>query len=82
MIQPSASEHPIGHGRGRFAVDGDPFINDYCDDTGSHLNPNMTDFARSKFPPEAPKPGTVAISLERSNGGRGIGIVMPHFPKN
>ncbi len=34
------------------------------------------------LPPDAPKRETVAWSVERQDGGRGFGIVMPHFYKN
>ena len=34
------------------------------------------------LPPESPKRETVAWCVERSDSGRGFGIVMPHFYKN
>ena len=34
------------------------------------------------LPPGAPKRETVAWGVEREDGGRGFGIVMPHFYKN
>ena len=34
------------------------------------------------LPPEAPKREAVAWGVERTDGGRGFAIVMPHFYKN
>ena len=36
----------------------------------------------SMLPPENPKQEIVAWAVERTDGGRGMGIVMPHFYKN
>ena len=38
--------------------------------------------ATAMLPPESPKRETVAWCVERADGGRGFGIVMPHFYKN
>ena len=42
----------------------------------------MTVLATAMLPPEAPKRETVAWAVERPDGGRGFGIVMPHFYRN
>ena len=34
------------------------------------------------LPPDAPKREAVAWGIERADGGRGFGVVMPHFYKN
>ena len=34
------------------------------------------------LPPESPKKQTVAWAVERKDGGRGVGIVMPHYYQN
>ena len=33
-------------------------------------------------PPEKPKRETVGWAVERADGGRGAGVVMPHFYRN
>ena len=38
--------------------------------------------ATASLPPEDPKEETVAWAIERPDGGRGVGIVMPHFYRN
>ncbi len=42
----------------------------------------MTVLATSLLPPEAPQREAVAWGVERADGGRGFGIVMPHFYRN
>ena len=34
------------------------------------------------LPPEAPRREIVAWAVSRPDGGRGMGVVMPHFYKN
>jgi hypothetical protein len=41
-----------------------------------------TALATSLLPPEAPKPEVVAWAVSRADGGRGMGVVMPHFYRN
>jgi hypothetical protein len=43
---------------------------------------NVTALATAMLPPESPKREVVAWGVERRDGGRGVGIVMPHFYKN
>jgi len=38
--------------------------------------------ATSMLPPEDPKREAVSWCIERPDGGRGMGIVMPHFFRN
>ncbi|MEO6787324.1 MAG: hypothetical protein ABI318_14420, partial [Chthoniobacteraceae bacterium] len=42
----------------------------------------VTVLATSMLPPEAPKSERMAWCVERADGGRGFGIVMPHFYRN
>jgi hypothetical protein len=60
----------------------EPYINNYFGTGGNKLAPNVTAIATSMLPPEAPKRETVAWCVERTDGGRGFGIVMPHFYRN
>ena len=80
-ITPAALDHPINRGWQEFTIHDEPYYNNYF----GHKNvmaPNVTALATSMLPPAKPTPETVAWCVERSDGGRGFGIVMPHFYKN
>ncbi len=81
-ITPAAAQHPIARGWKEFTLRDEPYINNYFGKGGNKLAPNVTAIATSMLPPETPKRETVAWCVERSDGGRGFGIVMPHFFKN
>lgn len=81
-ITPAASEHPVSRGWREFTLHDEPYINNYFGEDGNRLAPNVTALATSMLPPESPKRETVAWCVERSDMGRGFGIVMPHFYKN
>lgn len=87
-IEPGAPSHPVSRGWRSFTVHDEPYINNYFGLEGyfgldgKKLAPTATALASSMLPPEAPKRETVAWSVERKDGGRGFGIVMPHFYKN
>lgn len=81
-ITPAAAQHPIARGWKEFTLHDEPYINNYFGKGENKLAPNVTAIATSMLPPEAPKRETVAWCVERDDGGRGFGIVMPHFYKN
>ena len=81
-ITPGAPEHPVARGWKEFTLYDEPYINNYFGGDGNRLAPNVTALATSMLPPESPKRETVAWCTERSDSGRGFGIVMPHFYKN
>ncbi len=81
-ITPAAAQHPITRGWKEFTLHDEPYINNYFGKGENKLAPNVTAIATSMLPPEAPKIETVAWCVERADGGRGFGIVMPHFYKN
>jgi type 1 glutamine amidotransferase len=81
-ITPAATEHPVSRGWKEFTLHDEPYINNYFGADGNQLAPNVTALAISMLPPESPKRETVAWCVERSDSGRGFGIVMPHFYKN
>lgn len=81
-IKPEAAQHPISRGWKEFTLHDEPYINNYFGKGENKLAPNVTAIATSMLPPEAPKRETVAWCVERPDGGRGFGIVMPHFYKN
>jgi hypothetical protein len=50
--------------------------------SSNYLGPDAVTLATSMLPPEAPQRETVAWAIERKDGGRGVGVVMPHFYRN
>jgi type 1 glutamine amidotransferase len=80
-ITAAAPQHPVARGWREFTVNDEPYTNNYFG-PGNQLAPNVTTFATSLLPPNAPKVETVAWGIERADGGRGFAIVMPHFYKN
>jgi type 1 glutamine amidotransferase len=81
-ITPAAPQHPIARGWKEFTLKDEPYTNNYFGKENNRPAPNVTALATSMLPPENPKPETVAWCVERADGGRGFGIVMPHFYKN
>ena len=77
-----AHPHPILRGWKEFTVNDEPYINNYFGGEGNALLPGATVLATSMLPPESPKSERVAWCVERADGGRGFGIVMPHFYRN
>jgi type 1 glutamine amidotransferase len=81
-ITPAAPQHPISRGWKAFTLHDEPYFNNYFGKDGNRPAANVTVLATSMLPPEAPKREPVAWCVERPDGGRGFGIVMPHFYKN
>ena len=81
-ISPAAAGHPVSRGWRDFIVDDEPYYNNYFGPDGNMPAANVTLFATAMLPPEAPKREAVAWGIERTDGGRGFAIVMPHFYKN
>jgi type 1 glutamine amidotransferase len=81
-ITPAAAEHAVSRGWKEFTLHDEPYINNYFGKDENKLASNVTALATSMLPPEKPKRETVAWCVERTDGGRGFGIVMPHFYKN
>jgi len=63
-----------------FSLRDEPYYNNYFGPNGPL--PNVTALATSMLPPEEPKRETVAWAVSRADGGRGMGVVMPHFYRN
>jgi type 1 glutamine amidotransferase len=81
-ITPAAAGHPVSRGWKEFTLNDEPYINNYFGGEGNALLPGVTVLATSMLPPEVPKSERVAWCIERADGGRGFGIVMPHFYRN
>jgi len=81
-ITPSAPEHPISRGWKEFTVHDEPYINNYFGPNGNKPVPAVTALATSMLPPEKPTKEIVSWCIQREDGGRGFGIVMPHFYRN
>ena len=63
-----------------FTLNDEPYINNYFGKDGPAKN--VTALATAMLPPEKPNKETVVWAAERADGGRGIGVVMPHFYRN
>jgi len=81
-VSPAAVGHPVSHGWREFTVAEEPYYNNYFGPDGNRPAANVTAFATAMLPPEAPKRELIAWGTQRTNGGRGFGVVMPHFYKN
>jgi type 1 glutamine amidotransferase len=88
-ITPMAPQHPIARGWQEFTLRDEPYCKNFFGAPGNKLGgegtkpaSNVTILATSLLPPDAPKPEPVAWCVERADGGRGFGIVMPHFYRN
>jgi type 1 glutamine amidotransferase len=79
-IEPGSTDHPVLRGWKTFTVNDEPYIKNYFGPAG--LAPNVTVLATSQLPPESPQREIVGWAVSRSDGGRGAGIVMPHFYRN
>lgn len=81
-ITPAAPGHPVMRGWQEFTLKDEPYINNYFGPDGNKPAANVTVLATSMLPPEDPKREAVSWCIERADGGRGMGIVMPHFFRN
>ena len=79
-IEPGDEPHPVLNGWQPFTLHDEPYINNYFGKGG--MATNVTPIATSLLPPDAPKRECVAWAVSREDGGRGVGVVMPHFYKN
>ncbi len=79
-IVPTDRVHPVLNGWQAFTIHDEPYIRNYFGKTG--LAAGVTPLATSMLPPEAPHEEIVAWAVARTDGGRGVGVVMPHFFRN
>lgn len=81
-ITPTEVHHPINRGWSEFTLHDEPYLNSYFGPHDNQPASNVTILATSMLPPEAPSPEKVAWCIQRTDGGRGFAIVMPHFYRN
>jgi type 1 glutamine amidotransferase len=79
-IEPGDTPHPVLSGWQPFTLTDEPYINNYFGKEG--MAENVTPIATTLLPPDAPKRECIGWAVSREDGGRGVGIVMPHFYKN
>jgi type 1 glutamine amidotransferase len=79
-IEPAKADHPVLRGWSAFTLNDEPYINNYFGKDGP--DKNVTALATAMLPPEKPQRETVAWATTRPDGGRGVGVVMPHFYRN
>jgi hypothetical protein len=79
-IVPEKGDHPVLRGWKEFTFDDEPYWNNYFGKDGPAKN--VTPLAISMLPPDAPKKEIVAWAVARPDGGRGVGIVLPHYFRN
>lgn len=79
-IAPAKGDHPVLRGWQEFTFDDEPYWNNYFGKDGPAKN--VTPLATSMLPPSEPKQEIVAWAVERPDGGRGVGIVLPHYFRN
>lgn len=82
VIEPAGDRHEVLRGWKTFTLTDEPYIENYFGPPGWAEQAGVIEFASSMLPPEAPKRQVVAWGIERPDGGRGFGIVMPHFYEN
>lgn len=81
-IEPAAEGHPVARGWQTFNLHDEPYMNNYFGPPGHAEEVGLIPIATSLLPPEQPERHLVAWGLQRDDGGRGFGIVMPHFYRN
>jgi type 1 glutamine amidotransferase len=79
-IEPAKREHPVLRGWSAFTLHDEPYINNYFGPQG--MADNVVPLATAMLPPENPQHEVVAWAVDRADGGRGMGVVMPHFYRN
>jgi len=76
-VTPVGRQHPVERGWREFTLYDEPYWSNYFGKTG--MAANVVPLAETRLPPEDPQRHVVAWAVERADGGRGVGIVMPHF---
>jgi type 1 glutamine amidotransferase len=81
-VTPATPDHPVSRGWREFTFHDEPYIKNYFGPNENKLADGVAALATSMLPPEAPEKQIVAWGIQRADGGRGMGVVMPHFYRN
>ncbi|MFT4690176.1 MAG: ThuA domain-containing protein [Verrucomicrobiia bacterium] len=79
-IKPGKKGHPVLRGWKTFKLRDEPYTKNYFGLKG--LAPGVFSLATAQYPPTDPRTEIIAWGIERKDGGRGMGITMPHFYRN
>lgn len=79
-LAPEGTSHPVLRGWKTFSFYDEPYWNNYFGKDGPAEN--VTFLVSAMLPPEEPRKEIVAWAVQRDDGGRGLGIVVPHFIGN
>jgi len=79
-LVPEENDHPILQGWKKFSFDDEPHWNNYFGKDG--MAPNVTPLVYAMLPATEPKKETIGWAVQRKDGGRGVGLVVPHFFRN
>lgn len=79
-LEPGEGSHPVLRGWKAFSFHDEPYWDNYFGAQG--MAPNVTPLAIAQLPPEKPVRQVVGWGIERPDGGRGVGLVVPHFYRN
>lgn len=80
-IAPATGGHPVTRGWKEFTLREEPYILNWFGPQFAEkgLAEGVFPIATSMLPPGAPQAEIVAWGVQRPDGGRGVGVVMPHF---
>ncbi len=79
-ITRATPKHAISRGWETFNIKDEPYTKNYFGKNG--FAPGVVPLATVEFPLDAPKTEVIAWAIERTSGGRGMGVTMPHFYRN
>jgi type 1 glutamine amidotransferase len=79
-LTPADGEHPVLCGWKEFYLDDEPYWNNYFGPNGPAKN--VTSLVTAMLPADAPKQETLVWAVDRPDGGRGVGAVVPHYFHN
>lgn len=77
---PAECDHPVLRGWKEFTIDDEPYWNNYFGKDGPAEN--VTELVTSMLPADDPKRETLVWAVDRADGGRGVGVVVPHYFQN
>jgi len=84
-ITPAAGKHPVMRGWETFEMRDEPYTRNWFGKKrgkSEGLASGGFALATTSYPPAAPVKEVIAWGIERADGGRGVGITMPHFFRN